>query len=265
MEGGEAHPQPPVDLGRQRNALARALTPEYMGLNPNDFMDVTPEMVKYAAPAELSKHLIDVPFDVRKSPRAVAFYDPTQRRERNIAVTPKEAQVLPRFMNALQQSTEITADAKITTGIPTEADIARVKRSPLHAQEAKLPKVRALENMLVSQHDLLSRFIQASEGSKRGLSMFGPEVAVREKLAYLQTFIIGDMIRAYGSQRQLSAHDMKMLDKAITVRLFFGPDRLDKFHDLAVFLGSYNEHKYEATKQRREAMERNIARLTLQA
>lgn len=263
FDGTEVHPPPAVDLGRTRNSLSRVLTPEYMGLNPMDFTDVTEPMIRYSAPAELGQHLVDVPFDITKSPRAVTFFDPRLRRLRNVAVTPQEAKILPRFMNAFKENVELSTDAAIVNPFPTDADLARVERSSGHAQEAKLPKVKGLEQALSEQRNLLEKFVVASKGRNNGLSLFGSEAAMRERIAFIQAVVIANVIRAYGAQRRLNEEQMKMLDKAITVRLFLGPNRTQNFHEMMLFLADYTGQKLEATKQRRESLERGIGRTTL--
>ena len=256
-----------VDPERPRNALARTLTMEYMDLDPNAFTDITVEMVAYVQPDRLQGALIDVPLDIEKSPSAASYTGNTRggRREVNIALTDTEAKLIPRFVGAIQRNAAINVGAKITTPVPTDADIARKGRSKTHVQESKLPKVEEYHDMLLEQRTLLEKFIKASDGSNVGLSMFGDEGALREKFAYLRTFIIGDMIRAYGTQRKLTESQMKTMERALTVSIFYHPNKVDNFHNLVKFLREYNGHKLLLAQQRIDSMKRNIGNVVVQS
>lgn len=267
FDGSVAPPPQPVNPERPRNALARTLTPEYMNLSADDFMDVTVPMVEHVQPDKLRAFLIDVPLDVTKSPSAVSYTGTTGAgtTERNIALTDTEAKLLPRFVTSIQRNAAINVGAKVTSPILGDTDIARKARAKIHVQESKLPKVEEYQGLLLTQQHLLDKFIVASSGRNVGLSMFGKEGSLRQKVAYLQTFIIGDMIRAYGTQRGLSEADMKMVDKAITVSLFFHPDRVANFNSLVRFLREYNGHKVLLTTQRIESMRRNIGSVVVRS
>jgi hypothetical protein len=264
FDGSVVPPMSAVDPERPGNALARTLTLEYMDLDSADFTDVTASMLEYVRPDKLRPHLIDVPFDGTVSPMAVSYTDRQTLEERNVAVTPQEAQLLPRFMNAFQRSAAVKSRAKVTTHLPSDADIARAERSKVHIQETKLPAVTKYYAMLQTQRSLLDKFIVASSGRNVGFSMFGKEGTARERFAYLQTYIIGDMVRAYGTQRGLTSADMRMVDKAITMNIFYHHNKADNFHDLVQFLREYNGHKLELAGQRVDSMERNIGRVGVQ-
>jgi hypothetical protein len=265
FDGSEFHAPGTVDPARTRNALARTLSFEYMGLNPREYDDVKLEMLESVQPENLRPYLIDVPLDMDASPTAVSYTDPNTRRERNIAVTPEEAFILPRSVGAMQRSAAIAAAHRSRTPFPGRADLARQERARIHVQESKLPRVEKYKDMLTEQGELVQKFATASEGRNVGLSMFGGEANMRERFAYLQAFIIGDMIRAYGAQRNLVGSEMTQIDKAITVSILFNPEKTGNFHGLMKLLREYNGHKTLLADQRIESMRRNIGRAGVQA
>lgn len=264
LDGIEVH-IPRVDLDRP-NSLSRALTTEYMGLSPRDYTDVTAGAVEDVTPAKLEPYLIDVPFSVTGSPFSASYTDRSRRNfpERNIAFTSRELQRFPRHLGGLQRGAALLADARTTSAFPEEEDEARVGRSRLHVQEAFLPSAISFKAALAHQGELLDKFIWASDGANYRLSHLGNEGDLRARLVYLQTSIIANMIRAYGNQRRLSGAEMRTADRAVTVGLFMHPEKFTRFHDLVVFLRTYNKHKIEVVGQRIESMERNLGRQVVQ-
>lgn len=263
LEGGEYHEPPRVDMARPRNSMSRALTTEYLDLNPNDFMDVTVEMVKYVQPDQLRPHLVDVPLNLQESPCAVSYTDARSRAERNIALTPQEAKLLPRFMGAFQRNAAIGSGAKVMTPQPTDSDIARSERAKLHAQESKLEPMQQYKRTLDTNLELLHKFEVASRGRNVGLSLFGSEGNMRNRLSYLQTFILDPMLQAYGEQRQLNAEQRKQVAKAVRYSLFVHPDKISHFHSMMNFLIEYNGHKMELVTQRIRSVEHNLGKVAV--
>ncbi len=260
LDGGEYHEPPRVDYARPRNSLSRALTEEYSGLDPNNFMEITHEMVEYVKPEQLRPYLIDVPLNIEKSPYAVSYTDFRTKRERNIAVTPAEAKLLPRFVGALQRNAAIGSASKVIAPFPADTDIARAGRSRIHVQESKLPGMLRYRDSLIADQKLIDKFIVASTGKNVGLSQFGPEGNFRNSLAYLQTFILDPMILAYSAQRKLSESQQRQVGKAIEFSMRLHPEKIGKFHDMMKFLHEYNGHKFQLVDQRIESVQRNIGK-----
>jgi hypothetical protein len=253
-----------VDFRRPRNSLSRALTPEYLGLEASDYMDLTPEMIDFVQPDKLRDYLIDVPPKSETSPFAVSYYDRSQNTEHYIAVTPREAKLLPRHVEAIKRSAAINTAAKVVTGVLTDTDIARVERSKIHVQETKLPALITYRDSLLKNDEMVTKFFKNSRGRNYGLSMFGGEINMRESINYLQTFIIGDMVKAYAAQRRLNETQTDQVGRAIEYSYVFRSEKFDNFHNLMAFLHEYNNHKVQLASQRIEAMERNIGRYLVQ-
>jgi hypothetical protein len=247
-----------VDFTRPRNSLSRALNPEYLGLDEAAYIDLRPEMIEHVRPEAIRPYLIDVPFKAETSPYAVSYYDRQRNIDRNIAVTPQEAQVLPRHVEAIKRNAAITTAAKVTTELPTDADLERIERAKIHVQASKLPSLRTYRATLLDQQDRLARFLTNSRGSNYGLSMFGGEANMRDHFNYLQTFIIGDVVRAYSAQRHLNETQSGEVSRAIEYSYVFRSEKFDNFHKLMEFLYEYNGHKLQLAGQRIESLERGV-------
>jgi hypothetical protein len=262
IEGIETLARPAFDLERSRCSVASMLNGEKLGLNERDFMFVTPDMIEAVAPRNMRQSLIDVPASIQNSQFVVSYTN--SRKERFIAVTALEAQILPRSIPALSNNARIVSRAKAAGPVVSDVDQQRAERASIHAQESKLPGVTKYLAMLEDQKTLIEKFRDASHGRKIGLSQFGSEVRFREKFEYLRTFVIADMVRAYGEQRKLDESQMRKVSDTITYATVFSPNKFGNFYQLMRFAHEYNGHKQELARQRKEAMERNIGRFTTQ-
>ncbi|MCA9325188.1 hypothetical protein KDA23_03960 [Candidatus Saccharibacteria bacterium] len=261
LEGDFVADPKPVDPTRSRNSLSRALDPGYLGRAVRNYMDLTPEMLEYAKAKQLQPHLIDVPSDFERSPFAVSYTDPRTHRERYIALTAQEAKIVPRSVPALSRSARIVTEAAVQTDIPTDEDLSRAQRSKAHVLEPALPKMQAFVKTLRSQDELAAKFVVAATGSNAGLSLMGGEARMREQLTYFTTFIIGDMLRAYASQRGLTASQHDQLCRAVDYNMVFtGAARIGMTRDYAELAHEYLGHKIQIVDQRIKSVERDIRR-----
>ncbi len=261
-EGHITHIEPAFNPERARCSVASMLNAEKLGLNERDYLFVRPEMVEAIQPGEMRKSLIDVPRSIQDSQFVVSYteFGRAGGRERYIAVTAPEAKVLPRSIAALGNNARIASRAKAVGPVVTNRDQLRGERANIHAQESKLPGVATYLESLKNQGRLIAKFKKASDGRNIGLSMFGSEGKFRENFAYLQTFIIDDMVRAYGEQQKLTESQMKMVANTVTYDIVLGPNKFGNFHNFMKFALEYNRHKQELALQRKIAMERNIGK-----
>ena len=260
IQGTPVTLEPAFNPERARCSVASMLNAEKLGLNEADYMFITPEMVEAVAPRNMRTSLIDVPPSIQDSPFVVSYTDRSTHRERYIAVTAPEAKVLPRSIAALGNNARIASRAKAGGPIVNDVDQARAERATIHVQETKLPKVSTYLEALEYQGNLLKRFETASYGKNIGLSMFGKEGTFRENFAYLQTFIIDDMVRAYGEQRSMTESEMRLMANTLTYSIALSPNRFGNFNRFMKFALEYNGHKQELARQRKESMEHNIGR-----
>lgn len=253
-----------IDLAR-RNSLSRALTPGYLGINPQDYLDITYAMVDFVQPDHLYPHLVGVPpfNNGTGNPHTVSYYAGRQQGEVTIAVTPREAKLMPRHVGAIRGAARITTAAAVQTEFPTDQDMSREQRSGQHVHESKLATLTSLrDNVYLPQRGLLNKFIKASDGRNFGLSMFGGEAQTRAALATLQTQIFGDMVKAYGYQRGLPESLTRQVEKAITASIVLLPNPQDTHRNFAAlvrFARGYNGHKLAAVNERIAAIEKQLS------
>jgi hypothetical protein len=256
----------PVQINIERkNALARALTPEYAGINPDDYEDITYGMVDQIQPNALAGYLIGIAppnRDDDSEPSVLSYYDSRQRREVYIAVTAQEATLMPRSVGAIRRGARLATANTVVTAFPTDADRGREKRSGKHVHEDKLDILKKFrDNVYAPQGLLLDKFIEASQGHQRGLARLGDEGKMRSAIATLRTQIFGDIVRAYGRQRNLSESTTNQVDRTITTAIYLdrvGNRHITNFSNLVRFAKTYNLQKMEVVNQRIEAIERAL-------
>lgn len=261
LDGGFVPDVKAMDPSRARNSLSRALSFEYLGLKEEDYYGITPDMVEHVGPDQMKPYLLGVPMDAKKHPNVVSYTADRGRREQTVTLTAQEAKVLPRFVGALERNARINVESKIETDIVRDVDLARMRRSQGHVHEDRLPKIETYLQTLKEQQELAAAFIQASKGSNAGLSLMGGEARMREKLTYFRTIILGDIIRAYCSERNLTESQQIQVRKAVDLRIAYqGKRSVTNFNEYARFAYEMLGHKIEAASQRIEAMQKSIGR-----
>jgi hypothetical protein len=258
LSGNEILTPPAFNPERARCSVASMLNAEKLGLDPAKYHFIQPEMVEAVRPDNMRNFMIDVPPSIQDSPFVVSYTDMRTHNERYIAVTAPVAKILPRSIPALSNNARIHSRAKVSGPVIADSDQARSERASIHAQESKLPVVTTYLNSLEGEQKLIARFEKASQGRNIGLSMFGKEGTFRERFAYLQTYIIDDMVRAYGEQRRLPESSMKRMADTLTYAITLSPHRFGNFNAFMNFALEYNAHKQELTRQRKVSIERNI-------
>ena len=199
-----------------RNALARALRPEFVGINPQDYLDVTDEHLDLAAPELLRQSLIGV---APGSPDAVA-YRVSRQELLYVAVTPTEFGLMSGSVLALGQRAVAGSQRKRQRiGKRNPVDDAAAERAGVHAvMNRAVASSNYLENVLVKQDKLIAQFQEAARYP--GLARFGSEGVMREELTNLRTFVFGSLLTAIGNQRQWTAAQQQRAQKAVDARIF---------------------------------------------
>ena len=209
----------PLRLG-SRNALARALRPEYIGIKPEDYLDITAEMIELASPDKLRSSLIDVPV---KSSGAVGYLHPQSERLLYIAVAPQEygilgGSVLHLGERAVQNSIKKRQQPQ---GL-SESDAEATIRAGVHAVINRAAKMQQYsENDLATQFVLIKKFQEAAEHP--GLARFGKEVEMRKQFNYLRTYTFARMLQTIAGQRHWTPAQQHLAERTIEARIF--PDR----------------------------------------
>lgn len=234
-----------------RNALARALRPDFVGLNPLDFVDVTDQMLDLAAPEALRTSLIDVR---PHSSEAVKSYDWATKKDIYIAVTPFEYGLMSGSIQHLgERAVAGSQNKRQRLGTRNIADDAAAVRAGIHAVTGRAEKTQEyLNNALIKQNLLIAKFQEASKYP--GLARFGNEGKMREELTYLRNFVFGGMITTIGNQRNWNSNNQIYAQKAINARLFLDRQQnrhIDYFKSLLDLAAEWNGHKMAiiATRQ----------------
>lgn len=265
LDGKEIFEQPVYNPERSRCSVASMLNADKLGLKLDEFMFIQPEMIEAVRPSEMRKSLILFSKPKKEDLRYFVSYDDERhRRTVYVAVTTKEAKVLPRNVEALAGSAWRNTQSKTVGPTVSNNDQSRAERAGIHVQESKLPKVNTYLESLESQAELLKKFEQASRGRNVGLSMFGKEKTFRENFVYLQTFIIDDIVRAYGERNRLPETSMEFMSKTLTYAISLSPNKFHNFNTFMKFALEYNGHKQELARERKNEMIRNIGTHALQ-
>lgn len=212
-------------------ALARMLRPQFQGLNPANYTEVShADQLRYG-PAQLRRHLIDVP---AHSTNAVRLYDDA-RPGRFIYITPTpEEWKLLRSTNKLgeagQNHVEISRQNSFGRVIGAQAVAATMpdsdapRRGGIHAVESRLAKIDSyLANVIDPSLNLIGQFEEALRYNA-GLARFGHELGGRIKLTQLQTGTIEPMLRAAAVQWGISRPDQRLhMRRSLEKYVYFAP------------------------------------------
>jgi hypothetical protein len=247
--------------GKMRCSLSHALTEEFMGVRPRDFMDISPQMIEAAQPSRLREHLLDVPRESLGNPCAIPYFDKNLKRDVHVALAPQEAKLVPYSVAGLAGSTGRRAAARAPASWLSSGERARERHLQAQAIEGKLPGMLQYKRMLEDNRDMLSFFVTASTGDNYGKLYAESEATMREKLSYLQTYVIDEgLVAAYAHQKDLPESKARLLSRTITHNLFISPKKTDYFHDMAKFLREYNGRKLDVVEQRINFVQRNIGK-----
>lgn len=210
----------PLKLG-SRNALARALRPEYIGLKPEDYQDITAEMLELAAPDKLRGSLIDVP---AKSSGAVGYLSPQSERLIYIAVAPQEYGILGGSVLHLgERAVQTSVNKRHQPRGLSESDAAATVRAGVHAVTDRAAKMQQYsDNDLMTQLVLINKFQEAAK--HLGLARFGKEIDMREQLNYLLTYTFGGMLQTIAGQRHWTPAQQRLAERTIEARIFLDRD-----------------------------------------
>jgi len=226
-----------------RIALARALRPESVGINPEDYVDITSEMLELAAPASLRGSLIDVS---AKSSGAIGY--PSQQSERvvYVAVTPQEYSFLNVNVLRLGESAvEGSVRKRQASPRPSEANAAAAARAGIHAVNNRAAKMQQyLGNELLPQFTLIEEFQEAARHA--GWARFGNETEMLKQVDYLRTYVFGGMLQAIAGQRHWTPAQQRLAERTVEARIFLDRDHnrhITNFAGMLALAKEWNGHK----------------------
>lgn len=246
-------------------ALSSALTPGYLGIDPQNYRDITYEMVDLISSENIAPHLIDVPpyqGQPGQNPFVIGYYPGKRQDYTRVAVTPQEARIFPRNVSAIRGGGQIATGAAVVTHFPSDADIARQERSGDHVQEKKLEGLQNLvENVYSPQIVVLDKFAEAAGSNRRGWARIGKDPKFRDWLTLVRTSVFDQMVVAYGYQRGRTASQIQLMSRSVTAAICLQKplDRnRETFEDLTKLSRAWVGHKRAAAEQRIQEIERRL-------
>lgn len=244
-----------VDINR-RCSVSRLLTPEFLNLSQNDYLDITPQAMETYSPRHLRSSLIDVRYD---SDNALSFIDDTRQRV-NIAVTPHEYILLARNVRALGRASGM----KTLAARPRDKDFTphteAAGRATARTYEGKfLAMGRYVNNVLVPRQELIRRFKEAARHP--GLARFSDEGDMRTSFETLRSGVLSDALLAVRLQRHWSPAEAEKAEKAVMKQIVFDREanrHLSNFRGLLNLLDRHTDLKLELFRTRGWELKRRL-------
>lgn len=231
-----------------QSPIAGFLTPEYWRLNPEDYADITPQMVEIAAPTRLRESIIDVP---PRSPGAVSFMSADEHRPVWVALNPIEYGHIIRNIEAMGAAAVNHTLATRSGTHSLEAHESAAERSAIHQIERKQTKMQDyLELTLQPETERLARFIEYTTHHwlrrKKGIDMHA-------ELTWIQEELFGNLLTVVGRQRSWDEEQAALAQKSVQWRLFFdrGHNRhITNWRDMLTLAQQYQQAKTALYKDR---------------
>ncbi len=251
----ELEPQPQA-VGPRREqdkptALVHILTPEFQGLNPEDYADISDSSLQAAASGNIRKYLFDISLDGKN----VVRYRAVEHQDKwlSIAVNPEHFNLFSRHVpmlarTAINRVLEAKDKAlRLETGNPgararSDQDLKESERAAvrtLMGKEERMEQYLATE--LEPRLELVGKFLEMTQGKNANLAR-GSRKAVRERFEHLRTFVFGDILDAIGGQREWSEETAKKAEMIIQKRLYIDGTSRDRVANLEEMLRLAEEY-----------------------
>jgi hypothetical protein len=201
----------PVDPDA-RISLAHALRPDFVGIRPEDFADVSDEQIRLASAEKLSKSVVDVGRDKHG---ALGYVNPQNRRLVFVATTPHEFGILAGSVQMLgERAISRSENIRRTDSGLTRTDMAAARRAGVHSVEGRLGVIeKYVENELKPEMQLISRFLK--ESTHPMYSELPSEGAMRTQLASVLEVVFGNLLEAAGRTRQWNPDQRRRARRAV--------------------------------------------------
>lgn len=241
-------------------ALVHILTPEFQGLNPEEFADIPEEVAARASAQDLQPSLYwkYVPKGRRQTQEVSAFsYQTPDEGYVSVALTPEEYDTASESVDKLAQRvlnkvlTQRDVALRKESGDETararsDEDMRVARRGGVRAvmdQQAAMKKL--LETGIVPKVQLIERFIEMTEGRNVNLSR-GTRKTVSKRFEELRTTIFDDMLDAVALQRgwtaDMTARARHIIQKRMYVSGTVG-ERVSNFKDMLTLAQDYYGYK----------------------
>jgi hypothetical protein len=245
LPGMDEIPRPFPELSSQI-AFGHAATPEFLGLNPDNYVDIDQHMMSLVTPDRLRPSLIGFPRNQRGEFCISYVPGGADRTPMNIALTPDEYHMVPLTIPSFWSKVV----AKTLKSHPPDPrrdyseTVASALRSGVHALESKATEMEAyLEGTLKPDMTRIEKFSEAARnpGARR---MRGDKTLI--ELRWLLDHIHGDMFTAIRYQRGWSSEQESLARRALERRLFFERQHnthIKNWRDEFAFDLEYTGHK----------------------
>lgn len=245
---------------RKPTALVHILTPEFHDLNPEDFYDISEEVVARATASRLQGSLYwrYVRKDDRKIPEVSAFSYPTpDEGVVSVALTPAEYDAASESVEKLAQRvfnkvlTQRDRALREETGNEDarargDEDIRVAKRGGVRAaMEQQACMERLLEEGVLPKIELIEKFIEMTDGHNPNLAR-GSRESVSKRFDELRTTVFDDMLDAVALQRGWGEDKTARAKMIIQKRLYISgqtKDKVDNFKEMLALAQGYYGYK----------------------
>lgn len=253
----------PFEL-KDRNSLTRVFSYEYMGLNPENYADITPAEMQAVKASSLQPFLFGMP---SKREGAIAYLPPERSEPITyVALTPAEDILLTgsietlgnRAISKSQQKRQPLQGENPSQEV-VERDAAAAQRAGVHAVEGKIHSMERYVAMTEKNLGLLAKF--SKNAKDRNLSMFGDEKSMRENVAYLRTYVIDPVIEAVGKQKGWNVQETKRYQNALVKSIFIAEDNQQQDEDFKAILAlaaDWNSYKWAVAKTKLDEARRYV-------
>jgi hypothetical protein len=243
--------QLPIPGQEPHPALVHILTPEFQNIDPEDFADIAPNVVKLMEPGLLRESLLGAGLE---GDTAVRFKVGDTKEWIKIAVTPGEYVLLAREIPMLGRTaftgTLVSRDKKMQaeTGDPSvlarsDEDKAAANRAAFRAVVQKQTGMQKyLEETLRPRVRIIKKFTEMAQFSN--LSR-GSREKVKERFEELRTYVFGGMLDAIGNQRNWTEDQATLASRTLQKRLYLdtNSNRVRNFAEMLKLADEYYGYK----------------------
>jgi hypothetical protein len=231
-----------------RYALGHILRPEFVGLDPEQYLDITPAVTAEVNANRLYSSLIGVRYRSRGSIGCQLNTGGIQ----NITVTPEEYQYLFAYPGNLGRVVvSRTAKSSGYSESGYQVDPGKPERAGKHAVGRRLELLEKLAGSQVTEKELIGRFAVAA--AHPGWAVLGPGVDVRLQLTQLRSQVFGNLLSAAGFHRGWSVEEIKQAGRALDKLLYIdraNNKHIGSFRALLRLANQWNTLRHELTKTR---------------
>lgn len=258
-------PSPGTEVvsGRDRErrlALVHVLTPEFQGLNPEDFEDIPEEVVARASASELQPSLF-WPY-IKKGNRSTEevstfSYQTPDGNFVSVAMTPEEYDACSESVEKLalrvfnRVLTQRDAALRKETGdessrARSDEDIRAARRGGMRVvMEQKANMECLLNEGILPKVELIKKFMEMASGRNANLAR-GTTETLGARVEELRTTVFDDMLDAVALKRGWTADMALRAKRIIQKRMYLSGtvgERIINFHEMSALALEYYGHK----------------------